>query len=88
MTEGCWVGLDVHARTTAAVRDAASGEVRLRRVPPRSDETVAWLRELALELEASSPAGECPAFHVEPASTVSWLSSTGLLPRSPRGASC
>ncbi len=44
MTEGSWVGLDVHARATVAgVLDAVTGELRLlQRVPPRSEETVEW----------------------------------------------
>jgi transposase len=47
MTEGSWVGLDVHARTTlAGVLDAASGELRLQQVSPRSEEAVAWLSSL------------------------------------------
>src|SRR5439155_1489206 len=48
MAEGSWVGLDVHARTTlAGVLDAASGELSLQRVQPRSEETIAWLLSLA-----------------------------------------
>jgi hypothetical protein len=47
MSEGSWVGLDVHARTTlAGVLDARSGELRVQSVPPRSEETVAWLGSL------------------------------------------
>ena len=47
MVEGSWVGLDVHARTTlAGVLDAGSGELRVQRVSPRSEETVAWLETL------------------------------------------
>ena len=45
MSEGSWVGLDVHARSVVAgVIDAESGEVRSLRVPPGCRETVAWLR--------------------------------------------
>ena len=48
MAEGSWVGLDVHARTTlAGVLDAASGELSLQRLQPRSEETIAWLLSLA-----------------------------------------
>jgi transposase len=47
MSEGSWVGLDVHARSVVAgVIDAGSGEVRSVRVPPGSDATVAWLKTL------------------------------------------
>jgi hypothetical protein len=47
MSEGSWVGLDVHARSVVAgVIDQASGEVRSLRVPPGSGETVAWLQTL------------------------------------------
>jgi hypothetical protein len=35
MSEGSWVGLDVHARSVVAgVLDAGSGELRTVRVPP------------------------------------------------------
>src|SRR6266480_4667871 len=48
MAEGSWVGLDVQTRTTlAGVLDAASGELSLQRVQPRSEETIAWLLSLA-----------------------------------------
>ncbi|MGH3113241.1 MAG: IS110 family transposase [Gaiellaceae bacterium] len=58
MTEGSWVGLDVHARTTlAGVLDAASGELRVQQVPPRSEETVAWLRELPRPVQVAYEAG-------------------------------
>jgi len=58
MAEGSWVGLDVHARTTmAGVLDALSGELRLERVPPQSEETVAWLRELPQPVRVAYEAG-------------------------------
>src|SRR6202795_394652 len=58
MVEGSWVGLDVHARTTlAGVLDAASGELRLQRVPPRSEETVAWLKSLPQPVRVAYEAG-------------------------------
>jgi hypothetical protein len=42
MSEGSWVGLDVHARSVVAgVIDAASGEVRSLRSPPGVEATVA-----------------------------------------------
>jgi len=44
MSEGTWVGLDVHARkVVAGVLDARSGELGMLRVPPGSEEIVAWL---------------------------------------------
>lgn len=47
MAEGSWVGLDVHARSTVAgVLDGRSGELRVKRVPPESGQTVEWLRGL------------------------------------------
>lgn len=58
MTEGSWVGLDVHARTTlAGVLDAASGELRVQRVAPRSEETVAWLEGLPRPVRVAYEAG-------------------------------
>jgi transposase len=47
MSEGSWVGLDVHARSVVAgVIDAGSGEVRSLRLPPGCDAAVAWLETL------------------------------------------
>ncbi len=41
MGEGSWVGLDVHARSTVAgVLDGRSGELRVRRPPPESGQTI------------------------------------------------
>jgi transposase len=58
MSEGGWVGLDVHARTTlAGVLDAASGELLVRRVSPRSEETVAWLQSLPQPVRVAYEAG-------------------------------
>jgi transposase len=58
MAEGSWVGLDVHARTTlAGVLDAVSGELRLQRVSPRSEETVAWLERLPAPVRVAYEAG-------------------------------
>jgi transposase len=58
MSEGSWVGLDVHARATlAGVLDAASGELLVRRVSPRSEETVAWLQRLPQPVRVAYEAG-------------------------------
>jgi transposase len=58
MSEGSWVGLDVHARTTlAGVLDAASGELRVQRVSPRSEEAVAWLQSLPQPVRVAYEAG-------------------------------
>jgi transposase len=58
MSEGSWVGLDVHARATVAgVLDGASGELRLQRVSPRSEETVAWLSSLPQPVRVAYEAG-------------------------------
>jgi hypothetical protein len=47
MSEGSWVGLDVHARSVVAgVLDVGSGELRTVRVPPGCEGTVAWLKSL------------------------------------------
>lgn len=58
MSEGSWVGLDVHARTTfAGVLDAASGELRVQPVSPRSKQTVEWLLGLPQPVRAAYEAG-------------------------------
>jgi hypothetical protein len=47
MSEGSWVGLDVHARSVVAgVIDMGSGEVRSLRLPAGFAETVGWLKTL------------------------------------------
>ena len=58
MSEGSWVGLDVHARSVVAgVIDVGSGEVRSLRVPPGSDATVAWLKTLPAPVRVVYEAG-------------------------------
>jgi len=58
MAEGSWVGLDVHARSTVAgVLDGRSGELRVRRVPPESGQTVEWLRALPQPVRVAYEAG-------------------------------
>jgi hypothetical protein len=58
MSEGSWVGLDVHARTTrAGVLDAASGVLSVHRVSPRSEEAVTWLRALPQPVRVAYEAG-------------------------------
>src|SRR5213593_1860153 len=58
MSEGSWVGLDVHARSVVAgVIDVGSGEVRSLRVPPGSGETVAWLQTLPAPVRVVYEAG-------------------------------
>jgi len=58
MSQGTWIGLDVHARkTVAGVLDAATGEVRTCRVASRPLETVAWLRELPAPVRVAYEAG-------------------------------
>ena len=47
MSEGSWVGLDVHARSVVAgVIDQGSGELRSVRVAPGKEGTVGWLKTL------------------------------------------
>ena len=58
MTEGSWVGLDVHARSVVAgVIDQGSGELRSLRVPPGNDGTVAWLKTLPAPVQVVYEAG-------------------------------
>src|SRR4051812_49867845 len=58
MSEGSWVGLDVHARSVVAgVIDQGSGEVRSLRLPPGCDVTVAWLETLPAPVRAVYEAG-------------------------------
>ena len=58
MSEGSWVGLDVHARSVVAgVIDAGSGEVRSLRLPPGCDATVAWLQTLPAPVRVVYEAG-------------------------------
>jgi transposase len=58
MGEGSWVGLDVHARSVVAgVLDAGSGELRTRRVPVGTEETVSWLGSLPGPVRVAYEAG-------------------------------
>ena len=58
MSEGSWVGLDVHARSVVAgVIDQGSGEVRSLRVPPGNDGTVEWLKTLPRPVRVVYEAG-------------------------------
>src|SRR3954454_10908287 len=58
MSEGSWVGLDVHARSVVAgVIDQLSGEVRSLRVPPGNEGTVAWLQTLPTPVRVVYEAG-------------------------------
>jgi transposase len=58
MSEGSWVGLDVHARSVVAgVIDVGSGEVRSLRVPSGAEATVAWLKTLPSPVRVVYEAG-------------------------------
>ena len=57
MSEGSWVGLDVHARSVVAGVIDASGEVRSLRVPSLFGETVAWLKTLPAPVRVLYEAG-------------------------------
>jgi transposase len=58
MSEGTWIGLDVHARkTVAGVLDAVSGEVRSFRAPTRAVETVEWVRQFPGPVRVAYEAG-------------------------------
>jgi transposase len=58
MSEGSWVGLDVHARSVVAgVIDQGSGEVRSLRLPAGGEATVAWLSTLPAPVHVVYEAG-------------------------------
>ena len=58
MSEGSWVGLDVHARSVVAgVIDGGSGEVRSLRLLPGGEATVAWLQTLPAPVRVVYEAG-------------------------------
>ena len=58
MSEGSWVGLDVHARSVVAgVIDQGSGELWSLRLPPGNEATVAWLQTLPRPVRVVYEAG-------------------------------
>ena len=58
MSEGTWVGLDVHARkTVAGVLEASSGELRSLRAPTLPAETVGWLQQFPAPVRVAYEAG-------------------------------
>src|SRR5438094_2928816 len=58
MSEGSWVGLDVHARSVVSgVIDRESGELRSLRLPPGAEATVAWLQTLPAPVRVVYEAG-------------------------------
>lgn len=58
MSEGTWIGLDVHAhKTVAGVLDAVTGEVRSFRAPTRAVETVEWVRQFPGPVRVAYEAG-------------------------------
>ena len=58
MSEGTWVGLDVHARkVVAGVLDAGSGELRSLRAPTLPAETAAWLQQFPGPVRVAYEAG-------------------------------
>ena len=58
MSEGTWVGLDVHARSTVAgVLDGVSGELSTVRAPLGCKETVGWLQTLPGPVRVAYEAG-------------------------------
>ncbi len=90
MNEGSWVGLDVHARTTlASVLDAASGELRVQRVSPRSEETVAWLQRLPQPVRVAyeaGPTGYGLARACAEAGIACTVAAPSKIPRAPGGS--
>ena len=58
MSQGTWVGLDVHAgKTVAGVLDAVTGEVRSVRAPTLAAETVEWLGAFPAPVRVAYEAG-------------------------------
>jgi transposase len=58
MTEGTWVGVDLHARSAVAgVLDGRSGELRVERVSPASGSLLGWLRSLPRPVRVGYEAG-------------------------------
>jgi transposase len=87
MSEGSWVGLDVHARSVVAgVLDAGSGELRTVKVPPGSAETVAWLRGLPGPVRVAyeaGPTGYVLARACAAAGIVCVIAAPSKIPRAP-----
>src|SRR5438552_8216497 len=58
MSQGTWIGFDVHARkTVAGVLDAVTGEVRSFRAPTLPAETVEWARQFPAPVRVAYEAG-------------------------------
>ena len=58
MSEGTWVGLDVHARkVVAGVLVGGSGELQALRISPVSAEAVGWLSTLPAPVRVAYEAG-------------------------------
>jgi len=87
MGEGSWVGLDVHARTVVAgVLDGVSGELRVQRVPPVSEDTVAWLAGLPGPVRVAyeaGPTGYGLARACAQAGIVCTVAAPSKIPRAP-----
>jgi transposase len=87
MSEGTWVGLDVHARkVVAGVLDAGSGEVRSLRAPTLPAETVEWLRRFAGPVRVAyeaGPTGYGLARACVAAGVVCMVAAPSKIPRAP-----
>jgi len=58
MTDGIWVGLDVHAnKSVGAMLDSATGEVCSHRMVGRPHELIPWLSQLHTPMKAVYEAG-------------------------------
>jgi transposase len=86
MGEGTFVGLDVHARSVVAgLIDEESGEVRVQRVPHRTEELVGWVGQLAGPVRVvyeAGPTGFGLARALERAGIDCLVAAPSLIPRS------
>src|SRR5438270_6502253 len=87
MSDGSWVGVDLHARSAvAAVLAGASGELRTERVPAASGPLVGWLQTLPWPVRVAYEAGPT-GFELSRACTRAGIAclvaAPGKIPRAP-----
>lgn len=89
MSNGTFVGLDVHARSVVAgLIDEQTGEVRTQRAPHRTEELVGWLGDLADPVRVSyeaGPTGFGLARACQAAGIACLVAAPSLIARSPAG---